>query len=480
MVKLESAGAGGGKCGVRLSPATVAAAIWCSVTAAMILAAALVYRLSGPLGLKAIVQEGPISDLMLTLYATGAAWLVFGSVLLLLAFRRINAENAVSAACFIAVSLIYIGFIRERVRYGDVVDYIDAARSLAQGEHLPVRYLYPPLWATLLKPFVRLETRSVFDLLWCLNMLSLFALYFLLLAVLRRYGFAPRLAALVTAGFMIVNVPIVRTLGYVQINFHVLNLICASLLLMRRSAALSALALALAVHLKAAPALLVVAFAVARNWRWMIWFALFATAITVWTIAENGIYPYRDFIARAGGVLWNAGEPSFRQFSIDSFVRAIFALAGSGYLNFAYVVAPIKIVAAGLGFLAVRGHVARRVFARTEGAEGAVLNAVPGLLALMIMLQPIAWPHHCIFLGIPFLLLLTRIETSAEWTVLGAAYFLVFLMPVHDFFPWSYGRLAAVVVWFWLARSVSRRAGEGRFFVRARAALGTPVHTGAA
>ncbi len=468
MTQPQAPGAGDGKCGARFSTAAVAVVIWCSVTAAMIILPALAYRLGGPQGLRAIAQEGPISDLMLTLYAAVAAWLVLGAIAIYAACRRIDADAAVTAVCFVAVSLLYIGFARERVRYGDVVDYVSAAGSLVRGEHLPPRYLYPPFWATLLKPLVPLGTRAVFDILWCLNLVSLCVLFFMLRAVLGRYGFGPRLAALAAAGFMVVNAPIVRTLGYVQVNFHVLNLMLASLVLRRRSAALSALALALAVHLKAAPAILAAAFVIARDRRWVGWFAVFIAAVAGWTVAENGAYPYRDFLSNAAGV-WGGGDPSFRQFSIDSLLQAIVNLWKGGTTLFAYVVGPVKIAVAALGLAAVLAQAARRTFVAEIDREGTMLNAAPGLFILMVLLQPIAWPHHGVFLAVPFLAILRRLETPPEWLVFGTAYFLLFLMPVHDFFPWSYGRLAALFAWFWLARSVSSRAGDGRFFARAAA-----------
>ncbi len=467
MIQPNPHNAGGG-CGARMRPATVAAAVWGALTAAMAVVAALAYRLGGAPALGAIAQEGPISDIALTFYAAAAAWLVLGGFVVLLALGRIDSGNALTAACFLAVSLLYVGFIRERVRYGDVGDYVNAARSLVKGEHLPARYLYPPLWATLLRGLVRHGTRAVFDVLWILNLLSLFALFFLLRATMRRYGFSDRLASLATAGFLLVNVPVARTLGYVQVNFHTLNLMLAALLLYRRSAALSALALALAAHLKVSPLALVAAFVMARDYRWLAWFAISAAAIAGWTVAENGVYPYRDFIANAAGV-WSRDYPSYRQFSVDSLVQAVVALFDRGHALMPFVVFPLKAVVAAAGIAAALAHRARRAFADAAGAEGTVLNAAPALFVLMVLLQPIAWPHHCVFLAVPFLALAKRLETEGEWILFGAAYFLVFLMPVHDFFPWSYGRLAALLLWLPFSTSLSRRRAEGRLFARANA-----------
>ena len=69
---------------------------------------------------------------------------------------------------------------------------------------------------------------------------------------------------------------------YVQVNFHVMNFILLSILLYKRRrrrdgqrpSFLSALMLALAVHFKASPVVLVLAFLLEFNWKWLLWFAV--------------------------------------------------------------------------------------------------------------------------------------------------------------------------------------------------------------
>jgi hypothetical protein len=56
------------------------------------------------------------------------------------------------------------------------------------------------------------------------------------------------------------------------------------------------------------------------------------------------------------------------------------------------------------------------------------------------------WEHHAIFLTLPFLLLLKKLESPTEWLLYGCVYLLVFLMPTFDYFPWSYGRLVGMLI----------------------------------
>ena len=174
----------------RLSPSHAAALAWSAITVAAIAAALGVYRARGVPGLAEVIQQGPLSDVSITFLSAALAWLLAGAFLFLLAGRRINSGNALTVACFFAVALLYVNFLRERIAYGDIFDYIKAASNLSRGERLHARYLYPPLWATLLKPLVPLGWRAIFDLCWLLNALSLFAFFFLLHATLKRYGFS--------------------------------------------------------------------------------------------------------------------------------------------------------------------------------------------------------------------------------------------------------------------------------------------------
>jgi hypothetical protein len=264
--------------------------------------------------------------------------------------------------------------------------------------------------------------------------------------------------------------PVIRTLGYVQVNIHVMNLILVALLLYPRSIALSALAMSLAVHFKASPAVLVLAFLVQRDWRWLAWFAGFTVGVAALTVAAVGVSPYRDFLANVGA-LYGAGDPSFRESSIDSFVRALFASLGVAGELVQYFVAPLKILAASAALAVLARNVRRETFHEGGPERGRVLNAMPALLPLMMLLSPLMWEHHGVFLALPFLVMLKKLSSTDEWTIFGAAYFLAFLAPTFDFFPWSYGRLLAIFAWLWLAWRVSGRAGNSAAFARANAAL---------
>ena len=118
----------------------------------------------------------------------------------------------------------------------------------------------------------------------------------MLITVLQRYGFTDHLAVIITVLFLLINTPLMRTLGFIQVNLLTLDLILLSLVVYPKHAFLSALALAFAVHLKTSPAVLVLAFLLEFNWRWLFWFAVSFIAIGLFPVLTNGVSLYQQFL----------------------------------------------------------------------------------------------------------------------------------------------------------------------------------------
>jgi hypothetical protein len=444
--------------------AGVAWMAWEFLSVLVALSLALVYVWKGQDGFNVVLVTGPFSKFWLTFLSVLIAWLLGGLALWLVKNGYFNSGSALTWVGFFSVSLLYLNLLRERLQYGDLTSYILGATNLYNGQPFDRLYIYPPFFAMLLKPLVPLGEDAFLYVLWTLNIAALMAFYFLLKQTLELYGFSSRLAALTVTAFMLVNMALIRTLFYMQINLLVLDLIFIGLLLYPRSKMLSALALALAVHLKASPLVLALPFLLERDWTWMIWLAFFGFVILGVTLASDGIQPYQSYLYNLGLLNIPHGL-NFRETSFDSFFWAIVQMLKLDY-NFARI--PIYLSKAALG-VATLIVMFRSVRHQTfhHGDQANLLNALPPLLILMNMYSPLVWEHHGMFLALSAFVLLRVLSTPTEWLWFGAFYFVQFLIPTFDFFPWSYIRMLTPLLLLWMLwRASAKPAGESDWFRR--------------
>ena len=421
--------------------------IW-SILTILVLASLLgIWLWRGVAGFETAIQRGPYTNLPVTLASVAITWLLGGLFLYLLSTKRFDTKNTLTWAGFFLVALVYLNLLRERPEYGDVEYYIAAALKLSASGQLPIDYYYPPLWATLLAWLAPLGEDSIFITVWIFNLLGLFAFYFLLSKTLKLYDFSSNFATLVTTGFMLANAPILRTLVYMQVNLHTLNMVFLGLILYRRYPALSALAMAIAVHLKASPAVLVLAFLLEWNWRWLAWAALSFLVVGAIPVFTYGFAPYLDFI-RNTSLMASGHGLSFRENSFEGLLMALAAFLdlSPAFVSIGTTVARTLLLVAAL--LVMRKNIQHETFYSGEG--GRLYNAIPSLLILMTLISPIVWEHHGVFVGLSFLLLLKKLDSPTSWMIFGFAYFFEFLLPTFDFFPWSYGRLFSPLIILWL------------------------------
>lgn len=414
---------------------------WAAITLLIIVQSVWIYTRNGLNGFQAFMQESPFTYIPLTLASTAFVWILMGVFLWALQTNKITKTNLFSWAGFFIVAVSYLNILRERVRYGDIGYYVEAAFKLYNHQPLPDTYIYPPLWATLLSFLTPLGEDGILVICWIANVLSLFAFYYLLHRILEHYQFTSNAAAIITTLFMLVNMPILRTLMYVQVNLHVINLIFLGILLYKDRPFLSALALALAVHFKSSPALLVLAFLLEFNWKWILWFAVNMILIGLFTVAFYGFTPYVEFINN----FLILGQPrtlSLRDSSFDSAIGVTLAYfrASAGFTRISvYLAKGIATLFAIV--LGVRSH---SFYPKIENGTKLYNSIVPFLLAMTIA-SPLIWEHHGIFLALPFLLLLKKIDSPGEWLLFGSVYLFVFLTPTFDFYPWSYTRLLGIL-----------------------------------
>jgi hypothetical protein len=427
---------------------TTAFWIWLAVTILVASSVGVIYQRLGMAGFEVFLRTGPHSILSVTMVSVALTWLLAGIYLYLFGSGRLGPNSIFKHTGFLLVAFMYLNVMRERNRYGDIDYYIKAAKSLLKDQPLPTTYFYPPLWATILKYLVVYGDDFILAFTWTLNILALFAFYFLLQRVLEKYGFAPRMAALTTTAFMLVNTTILRTLGYMQVNLHMLNFILLGLLLFRRSSFWSALCMVLAVYLKASPAVLVLAFFLELDWRWMAWAAfhmLWLTALLFWL---NGPQPFLDFFFNYTNLI-KLHTPVYHDTSFDSFFLAIAEFTNLPRQLANYAASAAKGIVGIIVLLGIPRVIKNKIFYSGDD-NSRLYNSLPLLAILMMSASPLVWEHHGIILALPFLLLLKRLDAPSDWLWFGLAYLLQYILPTFDFFPWSYGRLFAPLILLWL------------------------------
>jgi hypothetical protein len=438
---------------------------WAAASLAFLVVNGALLLAKGPAVYEALVQVGPVSGLKLTYAAVGLTWLASGLLLALLRRAGYRSRHGLLTVCCFVTLVLYANVLRERSEYPDTGDYMRAAFELAEGRPMHERYIYPPLVAATLELAVPLGRGGMRLGLWVANVLAVAAFPALLALALARYGFERRLAAALALAFVAVNVPVLRTLVYGQVNLHVANLILLALLLYPRRPAGSALALALAVHLKSSPIVLVLPFLAGRSRRFLLAFAASLIGVAAAIFAAHGPQPFLDFQRNASGVYaWS--DLSFRDNSIESFLRSSAAVLGGPFVALAraplgpIVKAALLALALAVAVLSVR----RGAFVPPRAPASDVLNGWPALLVLMVLASPLVWEHHPVFVALPFLVIVKRLDTPGEWAAFCSAYGVVFLLPTFDFYPWSFGRLAGLLVLLVLLQRSSSRGRDGELF----------------
>jgi hypothetical protein len=432
---------------------------WGSITLLIIFQFIWIYSRHGFAGFEAFMQEAVYTHIPITLASAAMTWLLAGFLLWLILAGKITKATGLTWAGFFLIAFLYLNVLRERVRYGDIDYYTQAAFALVKNNPLPDTYFYPPLWATLLSFLTPVGEDGMLLIAWIANVLSLLLFYFLLHRTLELYQFKPYAAALTATLFVLVNMPVLRTFMYVQVNFHVMNFILLSILFYKDRVFLSAFLLALAVHFKASPVVLVLAFLLEFNWRWLLGFTVSMILIALPTVTLYGIRPFFDFLNNFLFI----SAPHALSLHDSSFDSAI-GMTLSYFRADVAIVRLLVLLAKGLTALTVifLSIHSRGFFSHADNKTNLFDSIIP-LFVGMTLLSPLVWEHHALFLTLPFLLLLKKLASPAEWLSYGTVYLLVFLMPTFDYFPWSYGRLLGILILLGLLWKLRDRKGNTFF-----------------
>jgi hypothetical protein len=396
------------------------------------------------LGYESFKNLGPGTNAISLVVSIILTWLLIGSLLLAVSLKKINSHNVVTVVCGSAVFMLYLAIVREHVFFGDYGDYVLAAENIVSGQPFHPRYLYPPAYACLLAQIFRLFGLAV-AIISCfvLNLLSLVGFFFLASAFLRRCGLTRNLASLLLFLSMILNVPVLRNVIYVQVNLLMLDLVLGAVLLAAKRNALSSLCLAVGTHLKIVPALFLPVFLKARKWRWALYYTIWVVAVFLVIALTDGISYFGDFVRNIG--TWKPTalrSCSFYGLLVNSAdYLGIPELPVSVLTNVARITLALWLYY--LSFISIR---AKRFADTGVEIQDKVVNGIVPLFFLMPVVAPTVWVYHLVILIIPAILIAGRLRGHLSIVTFCLGYFFTFLLPVVDWYPWSYLRLGGWLV----------------------------------
>ncbi len=243
-------------------------------------------------------ELGPHTNRIALMVSLLFTWLLLGSVLLMVGFGKITVNNIVAVICGVAICLLYLSFLRERVEFGDFTSYTNNARLFLEGKPQAKWFAYPPLWPSFIACFYRISPFLAVVACFVVNQLSFAAFFILGVLFLRRCRISLNLAGILLFLAMVVNVPLLRNLVYVQVSLLMVDLVLASILLFPKSKGLSALFLALGVHLKVAPLFFSPVFFIKKQWSWLLYFIFWGLAMVLLVCFTFGGSHFFDFYDR--------------------------------------------------------------------------------------------------------------------------------------------------------------------------------------
>src|SRR5207244_4199116 len=148
---------------------------------------------------------------------------------------------------------------------------------------------------------------------------------------------------------------------------------------------------------------------------------------------------YIEFLHRSAGLQ----EPGIRNASVASLLHNTARLGGVelGVAERPAALTLQLLLAALVGWWSI-GTVRGGMLVRSGSIEERVIgSAFATLSVVMLVISPSLWPHHLVFAILPTLAILLTVRTVPDATLLGIAYFVMFLMPVHEVYPFAYLRL---------------------------------------
>ncbi len=363
------------------------------------------------------------------------------------------------------VSLIFLSIVVELSRRSwDYLQYETAFRDIVAGNnpYLSTRYLYPPFFADVmvfvyrvglrLFPFLELG-KSAWVFVFYIHQCSL--LFFLLLTYSLSMQFASQIGLDDLTGMLLVsaiylfNVPVLRTLSYNQVNFYVLASILGALVALRKFPFLAGVSAALGGLIKLYPLALSVPLLGRKKWRALTGLlAGLAVVVTFETDFFRDLTLWNQFIHFFLSFPVEQESSLFRNTSPLSLLRSSLKFLDAP----SWVLTGLMLIVA----LFVLAWYAVRYFQREKmeiPAEKMPMDLdsfrdtghLLDFSVLSLLIAPSAWEHHYV-VAIPLTIWALALRGKDSPWQAAIAFVLVFALPTFNVYPFSYLRLAGLIL----------------------------------
>lgn len=282
----------------------------------------------------------------------------------------------------------------------------DGNALYAYGKYDPVMgilgFTYPPFAAMLMSPMALLGWRTV-QVLTVASILAAAAVT-VHLVLAERFHIARRRLLPVVAGVTVASfllLPIRQTLQFGQVNLFLAVLVLFDVLVLtRRGSRLAGVGVGLAMAIKIVPGIFLLYLVLARQWRAAITGAV--TCVAAWLLTAVAMpgasWEYFTSLlwdTRRVGIL---ASPSNQ--SVDGLLARIVAPDQPGKLLFLAAVLIVAVPAA------------RRVRAAVASGDTLAAVTITGLLG--VLLSPVSWLHHCVWVLPAVVVIAHRVVTGAR------------------------------------------------------------------
>jgi uncharacterized Tic20 family protein len=373
------------------------------------------------------------------------------------------------------VSLFTISESTFNVRFNsDYIAFEKGAKAISAGIspyiHQDSPYVYPPLVGQVMAflnqkishiSFLQPGNEEygwqiIFYLFQCCQLFLIILAYFLTYNFGRRIGLKSIPASLIVAALFLFNNSVTRTLVFHQTNLWILNCFLIGFLLQQSFPFISGFAVALGIHIKMYPFILILPWIGMRRWR-----LLAGTSVGIFTIALIQTNLGRDWTILKHFVeyLGNVSKPApYRNNSINSIVYNFFKIPNILFgTSFDYVDVIVKVITLCIGIWFLIRFIQREklyfqlnksIVSEKQYSWNSIFRFYGhsmDAIALGLLISPSVYEHHFI-VAIPIALWAITIRRLDKPVLTGISIFLIFCIPTFDLFLVSFHRLVGLLM----------------------------------